>query len=141
MTCKGGSFALSLGVIGPSAELPAYAAVSYRNSSGSISTREMDTTSHFTANGIEESDLRYAGTVFDKIGQDGTIYLTHSKWTKLGQGWDKDDSNRFAGKFILSFSNDEFYKQIDRVMLDNVSLEKVDDGALWMISITDAPLK
>ena len=101
----------------------------------------MDTTSHFTANGIEESDLRYAGTVFDKIGQDGTIYLTHSKWTKLGQGWDKDDSNRFAGKFILSFSNDEFYKQIDRVMLDNVSLEKVDDGALWMISITDAPLK
>ena len=26
-------------------------------------------------------------------------------------------------------------------MLDNVSLEKVDDGALWMISITDAPLK
>ena len=101
----------------------------------------MDTTSHFTANGIEESDLRYAGTVFDKIGQDGTIYLTHSKWTKLGQGWDKDDSNRFAGKFILSFSNDEFYKQIDRVILDNVSLNKVDDGALWMISITDAPLK
>ena len=138
---KACAFALSLAVIVPSAELPSYAAVSYRNSSGSISTREMDTTSHFTANGIEESDLRYAGTVFDKIGQDGTIYLTHSKWTKLGQGWDKDDSNRFAGKFILSFSNDEFYKQIDRVMLDNVSLEKVDDGALWMISITDAPLK
>ena len=138
---KACAFALSLAVIVPSAELPSYAAVSYRNSSGSISTREMDTTSHFTANGIEESDLRYAGTVFDKIGQDGTIYLTHSKWTKLGQGWDKDDSNRFAGKFILSFSNDEFYKQIDRVILDNVSLEKVDDGALWMISITDAPLK
>ena len=138
---KACAFALSLAVIVPSAELPSYAAVSYRNSSGSISTREMDTTSHFTANGIEESDLRYAGTVFDKIGQDGTIYLTHSKWTKLGQGWDKDDSNRFAGKFILSFSNDEFYKQIDRVILDNVSLNKVDDGALWMISITDAPLK
>ena len=138
---KACAFVLSLAIIVPSAELPSYAAVSYRNSSGSISTREMDTTSHFTANGIEESDLRYAGTVFDKIGQDGTIYLTHSKWTKLGQGWDKDDSNRFAGKFILSFSNDEFYKQIDRVMLDNVSLEKVDDGALWMISITDAPLK
>ncbi|WP_243138880.1 Rib/alpha-like domain-containing protein, partial [Hungatella hathewayi] len=101
----------------------------------------MDTTSHFTANGIEESDLRYAGTVFDKIGQDGTIYLTHSKWTKLGQGWDKDDSNRFAGKFILSFSNDEFYKQIDRVILDNINLEKVDDGALWMISIVGSPLK
>ena len=138
---KACAFVLSLAIIVPSAELPSYAAVSYRNSSGSISTREMDTTSHFTANGIEESDLRYAGTVFDKIGQDGTIYLTHSKWTKLGQGWDKDDSNRFAGKFILSFSNDEFYKQIDRVILDNVSLEKVDDGALWMISITDAPLK
>ena len=138
---KACAFVLSLAIIVPSAELPSYAAVSYRNSSGSISTREMDTTSHFTANGIEESDLRYAGTVFDKIGQDGTIYLTHSKWTKLGQGWDKDDSNRFAGKFILSFSNDEFYKQIDRVILDNVSLEKVDDGALWMISIMDAPLK
>ncbi|CDF24576.1 putative uncharacterized protein [[Clostridium] clostridioforme CAG:511] len=138
---KACAFVLSLAIIVPSAELPSYAAVSYRNSSGSISTREMDTTSHFMANGIEESDLRYAGTVFDKIGQDGTIYLTHSKWTKLGQGWDKGDSNRFAGKFILSFSNDEFYKQIDRVILDNVSLEKVDDGALWMISITDAPLK
>ena len=138
---KACAFVLSLAIIVPSAELPSYAAVSYRNSSGSISTREMDTTSHFTANGIEESDLRYAGTVFDKIGQDGTIYLTHSKWTKLGQGWDKDDSNRFAGKFILSFSNDEFYKQIDRVILDNINLEKVDDGALWMISIVGSPLK
>ena len=138
---KACAFVLSLAIIVPSAELPSYAAVSYRNSSGSISTREMDTTSHFTANGIEESDLQYAGTVFDKIGQDGTIYLTHSKWTKLGQGWDKDDSNRFAGKFILSFSNDEFYKQIDRVILDNINLEKVDDGALWMISIVGSPLK
>lgn len=115
--------------------------MSYRNSSDSISTREMDTASYFTANGIEELDLRYADTVFDKIEQDGMTYLTHNKWTKLGQGWDRDDSNRFVGKFILSFSSDEFYKQTDRVMPDNVSLERVNDGAFWVISITDTSLK
>ena len=130
---KACAFALSLAVMVPSIELPSYAAVSYRN--GSISERDMDTTSHFTVNGIEESDLRYAATIFSKVDGDGTIHLIHSKWTKLGQGWGEDASNPFAGKFILTFSNNNFYKQIDRVTLDDKSLEKRDDGALWMIPL------
>ncbi|MEQ2595145.1 Rib/alpha-like domain-containing protein [[Clostridium] symbiosum] len=95
----------------------------------------MDTNSHFTANGIEESDLRYAATIFSKVDGDGTIHLIHSKWTKLGQGWGEDASNPFAGKFILTFSNDQFYKQIDRVTLDDTNLQKMNDGALWMIPV------
>lgn len=130
---KACAFALSLAVMAPSIELPSYAAVSYRN--GSISERDMDTTSHFTANGIEKSDLRYAATIFSKVDEDGTIHLIHTKWTKLGQGWGENVSNPFAGKFILTFSKDNFYKQIDRVTLDDKSLEKRDDGALWMIPL------
>ena len=95
----------------------------------------MDTTSHFTANGIEESNLRYATTTFDKVDADGTIRLVHNKWivTNGASEFATDASNQFAGKYILSFSNDMFYKQIDRVTVDDTSMEKVDDGALWMI--------
>ncbi len=126
---KACAFALSIAVMVPSIEMPSYAAVSYRNGNGSISERSMDTNSHFTANGIEESDLRYAATIFSKVDGDGTIHLIHSKWTKLGQGWGEDASNPFAGKFILTFSNDQFYKQIDRVTLDDTNLQKMNDGA------------
>jgi len=132
---KACAFALSIAVMVPSIEMPSYAAVSYRNGNGSTSERSMDTNSHFTANGIEESDLRYAATIFSKVDGDGTIHLIHSKWTKLGQGWGENTSNPFAGKFILTFSNDQFYKQIDRVTLDDTNLQKVDDGALWMIPV------
>ena len=132
---KACAFALSIAVMVPSIEMPSYAAVSYRNGNGSISERSMDTNSHFTANGIEESDLRYAATIFSKVDGDGTIHLIHSKWTKLGQGWGEDASNPFAGKFTLTFSNDQFYKQIDRVTLDDTNLQKMNDGALWMIPV------
>lgn len=132
---KACAFALSIAVMVPSIEMTSYAAVSYRNGNGSISERSMDTNSHFTANGIEESDLRYAATIFSKVDGDGTIHLIHSKWTKLGQGWGEDASNPFAGKFILTFSNDQFYKQIDRVTLDDTNLQKMNDGALWMIPV------
>ena len=132
---KACAFALSIAVMVPSIEMPSYAAVSYRNGNGSSSERSMDTNSHFTANGIEESDLRYAATIFSKVDGDGTIHLIHSKWTKLGQGWGEDASNPFAGKFILTFSNDQFYKQIDRVTLDDTNLQKMNDGALWMIPV------
>lgn len=125
----------------PSVEVPSYAAVSYRNGSSSFSDREVELTNHFTANGIEKSNLRYASTIFDKVEADGIINLTHSKWMNLGSGWGEDDSNPFAGKFILTFSDSDFYKLIDRVSVDNVNLEKRDDGALWMISIVKAPLK
>ena len=129
------AFALSLAVMVPSMGLPSYAAVPYRSNSVSIGDKGMDTTSHFTANGIEESNLRYATTTFDKVDADGTIRLVHNKWivTNGASEFATDASNQFAGKYILSFSNDTFYKQIDRVTVDDTSMEKVDDGALWMI--------
>ena len=129
------AFALSLAVMVPSMGLPSYAAVPYRSNSVSIGDKGMDTTSHFTANGIEESNLRYATTTFDKVDADGTIRLVHNKWivTNGASEFATDASNQFAGKYILSFSNDMFYKQIDRVTVDDTSMEKVDDGALWMI--------
>ena len=129
------AFALSLAVMVPSMGLPSYAAVPYRSNSVSIGDKGMDTTSHFTANGIEESNLRYATTTFDKVDADGTIRLVHNKWivTNGASEFATDASNQFAGKYILSFSNDMFYKQIDRVTVDDTSMEKVDDGAFWMI--------
>ena len=129
------AFALSLAVMVPSMGLPSYAAVPYRSNSVSIGDKGMDTTSHFTANGIGESNLRYATTTFDKVDADGTIRLVHNKWivTNGASEFATDASNQFAGKYILSFSNDTFYKQIDRVTVDDTSMEKVDDGALWMI--------
>ncbi|WP_320993213.1 Rib/alpha-like domain-containing protein [Enterocloster bolteae] len=129
------AFALSLAVMVPSMGLPSYAAVPYRSNGVSIGDKGMDTTSHFTANGIEESNLRYATTAFDKVDADGTIRLVHNKWivTNGASEFATDASNQFAGKYILSFSNDMFYKQIDRVTVDDTSMEKVDDGALWMI--------
>ena len=129
------AFALSLAVMVPSMGLPSYAAVPYRSNGVSIGDKGMDTTSHFTANGIEESNLRYATTTFDKVDADGTIRLVHNKWivTNGASEFATDASNQFAGKYILNFSNDMFYKQIDRVTVDDTSMEKVDDGALWMI--------
>ena len=129
------AFALSLAVMVPSMGLPSYAAVPYRSNGVSIGDKGMDTSSHFTANGIEESKLRYATTTFDKVEADGTIHLIHSKWivTNGASEFATDASNQFAGKYILTFSNDQFYKQIDRVTIDDTSMEKVDDGALWMI--------
>ena len=129
------AFALSLAVMVPSMGLPSYAAVPYRSNGVSIGDKGMDTTSHFTANGIEESNLRYATTTFDKVDADGTIRLVHNKWivTNGASEFATDASNQFAGKYILSFSNDMFYKQIDRVTVDDTSMEKVDDRALWMI--------
>ena len=91
---------------------------------------------HYTATGIEDSDLRYAATVYDKVDENGNILLTMTKWAVGSTGWGTDKDNEFAGQYMLSFSNDDFYKQIDRVTLGDVSLEKQADGALWKMPIT-----
>lgn len=101
-------------------------------------TKSIDTSSHYTATGIEESNLRYAQTTFDKVNDDGSIALTVSKWSTLNVGeWKTDPNDEFAGQYLLMFSNDEFYKQIDTITVSGVSLTKRDDGALWMTEITD----
>ena len=96
----------------------------------------LDNKTHYTATGIEDSNLRYAATVYDKVDENGNILLTMTKWAVGSTGWGTDKDNEFAGQYMLSFSNDDFYKQIDRVTLGDVSLEKQADGALWKMPIT-----
>jgi len=98
--------------------------------------KALDLETHYTATGIEDSDLRYAATVYDKVDENGNILLTMTKWAVGSTGWGTDKDNEFAGQYMLSFSNDDFYKQIDRVTLGDVSLEKQADGALWKMPIT-----
>ena len=98
--------------------------------------KAIDLETHYTATGIEDSDLRYAATVYDKVDENGNILLTMTKWAVGSTGWGTDKDNEFAGQYMLSFSNDDFYKQIDRVTLGDVSLEKQADGALWKMPIT-----
>ena len=98
--------------------------------------KAIDLETHYTATGIEDSDLRYAATVYDKVDENGNILLTMTKWAVGSTGWGTDKDNEFARQYMLSFSNDDFYKQIDRVTLGDVSLEKQADGALWKMPIT-----
>ena len=98
--------------------------------------KAIDLETHYTATGIEDSNLRYAATVYDKVDENGNILLTMTKWAVGSTGWGTDKDNEFAGQYMLSFSNDDFYKQIDRVTLGDVSLEKQADGALWKMPIT-----
>lgn len=68
-----------------------------------ISDRSMDMTTHFTASGIEESSLRYASTVYNRVDDSGDISLEMSKWAVGSTGWGEDKSNEFAGKYLLSY--------------------------------------
>ena len=102
-------------------------------------TRSIDTGTHYTATGIEESNLRYANTVYDQVDGDGNILLTLTRWLTGSTGWGTDAQNEYAGKYLLYFSNDSFYKQIDRIMINDISMVKRDDGALWMLDITKLP--
>ena len=132
-----GASALSV-VIGMSAlgagPAPAFAA------NGLDGPKDIDTSLHYTPTGIEDSSLRYAGTTFNRVEPDGTISMTVSNWREtnpIGE-WRTSKDNEFAGHYVLTFSDPEFFKQIDTITIRNVSLEKRDDGALWMTEIKDA---
>ena len=101
--------------------------------------KELDTSSHFTATGILDSSLRYASTVYNKVDATGKIMLTMTKWADGSTGWATNKNNEFAGKYLLYFSNDTFYKEIESITLDGVELEQKDKGALWMVPITKIP--
>ncbi len=101
--------------------------------------KELDTSSHFTATGILASSLRYASTVYNKVDATGKIMLTMTKWADGSTGWATNKNNEFAGKYLLYFSNDTFYKEIESITLDGVELEQKDKGALWMVPITKIP--
>ena len=101
--------------------------------------KELDTSSHFTATGILDSSLRYASTVYNKVDATGKIMLTMTKWADGSTGWATNKNNEFAGKYLLYFSNDTFYKEIESITIDGVVLEQKDEGALWMVPITKIP--
>lgn len=110
----------------------------------STADRAMDTTTHYDATGVESSSLRYAFTRYSGVDADGTIRLTVTKWATGATGWGTDKKNPYAGQYILSFTNDEFYKQIESIQLDGGSkamLTKYDDGAMWMMPANDANLQ
>lgn len=88
--------------------------------------KELDTSSHFTATGILASSLRYASTVYNKVDATGKIMLTMTKWADGSTGWATNKNNEFAGKYLLYFSNDTFYKEIESITLDGVELEQKD---------------
>ena len=101
--------------------------------------KELDTSSHFTSTGILDSSLRYASTVYNKVDATGKIMLTMTKWVDGSTGWATNKNNEFAGKYLLYFSNDTFYKEIESITIDGVVLEQKDEGALWMVPITKIP--
>ena len=122
---------LGLGLVGTFYPAPAIAA-----EADGTSDRSLDMNTHFAATGMEDSDLRYAITRYAGVNSDGTITLTISKWADGLAGWGTSTTNEWAGKYILSFLNDEFYTQIDSVTLDNgTSMQKYDDGAMWTVPI------
>ena len=102
--------------------------------------RGLDTTTHYTATGIDtNANLRYSSTVFDKVEDDGSLSMTFTYWFSGSTGWGTDPANEYAGKYLLSFTNDTFYKQIDKVILDDISLAKHNDGAMWSLPVTELP--
>ena len=62
-----------------------------------------------------------------------------TKWADGSTGWATNKNNEFAGKYLLYFSNDTFYKEIESITIDGVVLEQKDEGALWMVPITKIP--
>ena len=103
-------------------------------------SRGLDTTTHYTATGIDNNaNLRYSSTVFNKVEDDGSLSMTFTYWFSGSAGWGTDPTNEYAGKYLLSFTNDTFYKQIDKVILDDISLEKHSDGAMWSLPVTKLP--
>ena len=106
--------------------------------------RAMDTTTHYNATGVETSSLRYAFTRYNGVDADGTIRLTVTKWASGATGWGTDKNNPYAGQYILSFTNDEFYKQIESIQIDGGSkayLVKHDNGAMWTVAANNTNLQ
>lgn len=138
---------LSIGVcsvlLGVTLMVPSSSMVYAKETGGTTEIRtssyHMDQESHYTATGIQESSLRYASTAYSKVNDDGSISLTMTKWADGSTGWSTNPKNEFAGKYLLSFTNDTFYEQIDRITIDDKSLEKKNDGALWAIPVTQIP--
>ncbi|MCR0179359.1 YSIRK-type signal peptide-containing protein [[Clostridium] innocuum] len=102
--------------------------------------RGLDTTTHYTATGIDNNaNLRYSSTVFNKVEDDDSLSMTFTYWFSGSAGWGTDPANKYAGKYLLSFTNNTFYKQIDKVILADISLEKHNDGAMWSLPVTKLP--
>lgn len=101
--------------------------------------RSISTEMPYRASGMQDTNLRYASTVFNQVKEDGSLSFTMTYWLSGSTGWSTDPNNEWAGQYVLSFSNDAFYKQIDTVVLADKSLSKHADGAAWTLPITELP--
>nr|WP_297395444.1 Rib/alpha-like domain-containing protein [uncultured Peptostreptococcus sp.] len=107
-----------------------------------------------TANGIGTTSLAYAGITFVKA-QGDTITLNWSNLNYGGTYWAtvtdyKEDSYYFAGRYVLEFTDPEFYKQIESIKvvsgtrqetMENyydVGTEK--SGSLWTHAIAGSTM-
>ena len=77
--------------------------------------RSISTEMPYRASGMQDTNLRYASTVFNQVKEDGSLSFTMTYWLSGSTGWSTDPNNEWAGQYVLSFSNDAFYKQIDTV--------------------------
>ena len=61
--------------------------------------RGLDTTTHYTATGIDNgTNLRYSSTVFNKVEDDGSLSMIFTYWFNGSTGWGTDPANEYAGK-------------------------------------------
>jgi len=125
---------LGLGLAGTIYPAPAIAA----ETDNGIAARDLHLTTGYLATGIESSKLRYSKTVYKGIDDDGTIRLAVSQWSTASSGWSTDPNNPYAGHFILSFTNEDFYSQIESIQIDRgrkAYLSTTDGGATWTVPI------
>ena len=101
--------------------------------------RSISTETPYSASGIQDTNLRYSSTVFNQVNEDGSLSFQLTYWLEGSTGWGTDPNNEWAGQYVLSFSNDTFYKQIDTVILNDKNLSKHADGAAWTLPITELP--
>lgn len=107
-----------------------------------------------TANGIGTTSLIYAGITFEKTEGD-TIILKWSKWNKGGTYWAtdtdyKNDSYYFAGRYVLEFTDPEFYQNIEYIKVISGTREETMEnyydegteksGSLWTHKIEDSAM-
>ena len=107
-----------------------------------------------TANGIGMTSLAYAGITFVKA-QGDTITLNWSNLNYGGTYWkivteNKEDSYYFAGRYVLEFTDPEFYQNIESIKVKSgvredtmenyydVGTEK--DGSLWTHAIAGSAM-
>ncbi len=95
---------------------------------------------YYDATGMTDTSLRYAKLSYDGVNNDGTIGLTLSKWREGNPPgeFSTDTQNPWAGMIVFSFSETDFYQQIDSIQFQNGTyMQKSNNGATWTVPAND----